>query len=328
MHKPRFRHRFTAVLGALIVVSLVAIPVSANNWWGNYHWGRTSDTFILDVGANVGPEWNDALTLATDGVIMDWSDSSVLNMSVVSGAVTDPKLRKKCPPTAGRVEVCSASLGGSYLGVAQLWTSFDKITQANHITQATVKVNDHFYNAPGGVYNNRDQRQSVLCEELGHTIGVDHAYDGTGGCVTGYGASPPPLSPSTHDYEMIVSHYGHINDGTTTVGTTPAVAAREETEIDPREWGAVLENDENGRPSVYGKDLAPGQRVTTFVVYPDEAENATVNDGTDGGVDDGTGGVDDGTVGDGGKREGGKKDSKRDGGKKDGGKHRHDKRHR
>jgi len=247
--------------------------------------------------------------------MMDWSASSVLDMSVVTGTIT-AKLRKKCPPTAGRVEVCSASLGGGYLGVAQIWSN------GEHITQATVKVNDSYYSKPP--YNNDQERQSVLCEELGHTIGVDHAYDNSGGCVIGYAASPPPLVPSTHDYEMIEGHYAHVNDGATTVGATTAVAAREETEMDSRNWGAVLEDDEHGRPSVYGKDLAPGQRVTTFVVYPDKAENVTVNDGTGGGVDDGTGGgVDDGTVGDGGKRDGGKKDSKRDGGK-----HRHDKRHR
>jgi hypothetical protein len=238
----------------------------------------------------------------------DWSDSSVLDMRmVVPSAITDLKLRKKCPPTAGRVEVCSANLGGGYLGVAQVWTSFDKITQTNHITQATVKVNDSYYSKPP--YNTFNERQSVLCEELGHTIGVDHAVDASGGCVIGYAASPPPLYPSVHDYDMIKSHYEHL-DSTTTVGTTTAVAARDETEIDPRNWGDILERDNHGRPSVYGKDLAPGQRVTTFVVYPDEAENATVNDGTGGGVDDGA-------VGDGGKRDGGKKDNKRDDGKKD-----------
>jgi hypothetical protein len=324
MHKPRFRHHFTAVLGGLIVLSLVAIPVSAANWWENYHWGRTSNQFTLLVGNNLTTvEWNRALTAATfngfDGDMTDWSDSIVLDMHVVGGAIRDPKLLKKCPPTGGQVEVCSANLGGSYLGVAQVWT-----VDGQHITQATVKVNDSYYSKPP--YNNDQERQSVLCEELGHTIGVDHAYDNSGGCVIGYAASPPPLVPSTHDYQMIESHYAITDqhkDSATTVGTTTAVAAREETEIDPREWGAILEHDEHGRPSVYGKDLAPGLRVTTFVVYPDKAENATVNDGTGGGVDDGTGGVDDGTVGGGGKRDGGKKDSKRDGGK-----HRHDKRHR
>jgi hypothetical protein len=316
MHTIRLRHRFTAGLGALIVLSLVAIPVSANNWWGNYHWGRPSTEFTLAVGANVGSDWIDPLAATTDNRtvdLKDWSDSTILDMRVVPGTITE-KNRKKCPPTAGRVEVCSGSFGGGYLGIAQIWSN------GEHLTQATVKVNDSYYSKPP--YNNFNERQSVLCEELGHTIGVDHAVDASGGCVIGYAASPPPLYPSVHDYDMIKSHYEH-SDSATTVGATTAVAAREETEVDPRNWGAVVEHDEHGRPSVYGKDLAPVLRVTTFVVYPDEAENATVNDGTGGGVNDGTGGVDDG-----GKRDGGKKDSKRDGDKKDGGKQRHDKRHR
>src|SRR5215203_5740405 len=115
MNRPRFRHRFTAVLGALIVLSLVAIPVSANNWWGNYHWGRTSNEFTLVVAANVGTDWTAPLTATTNngipGDIKDWSDSSIFDMQVVTGTIP-AKSRKKCPPTAGRVEVCSASLGG------------------------------------------------------------------------------------------------------------------------------------------------------------------------------------------------------------------------
>jgi hypothetical protein len=179
-------------------------------------------------------------------------------------------------------------------------------------------VNDFYYANPP--YNTADEMRSVLCEELGHTIGLDHPEPGTtGGCVMGYADDKPIVSPSAHDYQMIESHYAITDqhkDKTTTVGTTTAVAARDETEIDASKWGRVLKLDDRGRPSVYGKEVAPGQMVTTFVVYPDNAEAPTANDG--GGTGDG-GQNDDGQNG-GGKRDGGKKDSKRDGGKKDGGK--------
>jgi hypothetical protein len=54
-------------------------------------------------------------------------------------------------------------------------------------------------------------------------------------------------------------------------------------------------------PRTFGKI-----RVFTFVVYPDKAENATIDGG----------GRNDGDQNDGGKPDGGKKDSKRDGGKR------------
>ena len=39
---------------ALIVLSLLTIPATANHSWEDYHWARTSNPFTLDVGDNVG----------------------------------------------------------------------------------------------------------------------------------------------------------------------------------------------------------------------------------------------------------------------------------
>src|SRR5688572_20209702 len=95
----------------------------ADHSWGSYHWGRTANPFSLKLGNNVSSAWSAYLTEAAT----DWGPSRVLDLSVVPGGTTaDPK---KCRPTAGRVEVCSASYVGAWLGVAQIWISSSHIYQ-------------------------------------------------------------------------------------------------------------------------------------------------------------------------------------------------------
>ena len=51
MRTPRLQKHFTAILGALLVLSLVIIPATASHDWNSsgtayYHWARTSNPFI------------------------------------------------------------------------------------------------------------------------------------------------------------------------------------------------------------------------------------------------------------------------------------------
>src|SRR5215207_3439438 len=105
MYTSRIRQRFTAVLGALIALSLLAIPAAANHSWGGYHWARTANPFTLQVGNNLtSGEWNSALVGAiNDGAINDWSTSTVLDLTQVAGGTKG----KPCKATLGRIEVCN-----------------------------------------------------------------------------------------------------------------------------------------------------------------------------------------------------------------------------
>jgi hypothetical protein len=147
----------------LLAVAFAAVALqispSANHSWNGYHWARTANPFTVSLGNNVTSAWNPFLSIAS----ADWSQSSVLNTTIAAGG-TRPR---NCKATSGRVEVCNAGYGFTgWLGVAQIWVS------GSHITQGTVKMNDSYFNT--ATYNTPSWRQFVMCQEVGHTFGLDH----------------------------------------------------------------------------------------------------------------------------------------------------------
>ncbi|HXG40454.1 MAG TPA: hypothetical protein VNJ28_05885, partial [Candidatus Limnocylindrales bacterium] len=198
-----------AAAAALVGAALVPASVGASHSWGPYHWARTANPFTVTLGDNVSATWDSYLAEASS----DWTASSVLDTTVAPGR-TRPK---PCRPTSGRVEVCSAAYGGTgWLGVAQIWVS------SSHITQATVKVNDTYFNT--ATYNTPAWRRLVMCQEVGHTFGLDHqdeTFDNpTLGTCMDYTNDPdgPPSNehPNAHDYEQLETIYAHL-DSTTTI---------------------------------------------------------------------------------------------------------------
>ena len=155
------------VLAALTTLAFTAFAgsASANHSWGKYHWARTSNPFTIDLGNNTTSAWSSLLTAASS----DWSASSVLDTNIVSSS----KNRATCDATSGRVEVCNYDYGNTgWLGVAQIWIYLG----GSHIAQGTVKVNDYYFSGGGSsyVYNNSAEKQHVVCQEVGHTLGLDH----------------------------------------------------------------------------------------------------------------------------------------------------------
>jgi hypothetical protein len=207
------------VLLSLTVISLVsaafAPPASADHAWGGYHWGRTSNPFTISLGDNVSSAWDPYLTEAAG----DWSandQGNPLNAIVVSGATTS----RKCKPSAGRVEVCADRYGrNGWLGLAQIWVS-----SQGHITQGVTKMNDTYYNTQ--TYDTPFWRGAVMCQEIGHTFGLDH-QDESGAdfrtCMD-YADNPDEdnTHPNAHDYEQLASIYSHLDSGTTIGAATTA----------------------------------------------------------------------------------------------------------
>ncbi len=242
-----------------------ARTTSALHSWNNFHWARTSNPFALMLGDNVSGQWDSFLITASN----DWTDSSVLNTAVTAGG-TRPRT---CKATGGRVEVCNAKYGfNGWLGVATVWVSGD------HITAGTVKVNDSYfttarYDAPGW-------RALVMCQEIGHTLGLDHQDEifdnpNLGTCMdyTSVPEGPPSnLHPNAHDYEQLESIYAHL-DGTTTVGqplvagNLPPPAAGAANGAAPPEWGRLIRLSADGRLALYLLDLGGGNRVYRFVIW-------------------------------------------------------------
>ena len=197
--------RLTAIGLALVLVVFSAGSALANHSWDNYHWQRSANPVHLDLGSNLSSAYSGNLSTART----DWAKSDVLDLSIVGGAGNS-----KCGPVSGRIEVCNDRYGyrmGGYLGLAQIWASGD------HITQATVQLNDTFL-LGGGTYDSDAWRQMVTCQEVGHTFGLNHQdenfYNANLGTCMDYTTDPSTNQhPNQHDYDELDTIYSHLDGG-------------------------------------------------------------------------------------------------------------------
>ncbi len=260
-----------ALLVVAVVASLLLAPgaASANHSWGSYHWERSSNPVNLVIGDNVSSQWDARL----DAAIVDWNRSSVLNLSEAAGVGGT-----RCSPSAGRIEVCSASYGNNgWLGLASISVS------GSHITSATAKMNDTYFSTPQ--YNTTAWRQMVMCQEIGHAFGLSHQDenfdDAPMGTCMDYTNNPEPNQrPDSHDYDQLESIYAHFDGGTSGggggSGTCPPKAKKckrgrsgvtDADLIAPGDLGQLVR--EKGREAVYERDFGNGNRVVTFVIWAD-----------------------------------------------------------
>lgn len=261
-----YRKAFAVALVALFV-GVSAMSANANNWWGwsgiegeyGYHWARTANPFTLKLGDNVSSAWDGYLAKAAS----DWSLSSMLDTVIVPGT----KNPRSCKPTIGRVEVCNSAYGSNgWLGIASVWAS------GKHIVQGTVKMNDTYFAWPA--YNTPAWRNLVMCQETGHTLGLDHQDENftntpLGTCMD-Y-SNDPTLNqhPNQHDYDMLETMYAHL-DISTTVGQSVSHGAMPDIDhSDPGAWGREIRTSSDGRASLYERDLGNGNKVFTFVFWAD-----------------------------------------------------------
>lgn len=259
--------KYMIVFSVLVAVFLVASVVSATHSWNGYHWARTSNPFTLKLGDNVSSAWDSYLGTTAS----DWSVSSVLDTVTVSGK-TKPRI---CKATDGRVEVCSEKYGfNGWLGVAQIWVSGDK-----HITKGAVKVNDSYFNT--STYNTPAWKNLVMCQEVGHTLGLNHQdeiFNNTnlGTCMDYTNDPSTNQHPNQHDYDELEVIYSHL-DGINTVaslinsvgnGKPATVGQGQEIDLnDPSVWGKAVKKDARGKNSLYERNLGNNEKLFTFVIW-------------------------------------------------------------
>lgn len=251
---------FLLVPAALLVAAAsFASTASADHAWGPYHWARTANPLTLKLGDNVSGAWDAALAQAS----LDWSLSSVLDTAVVAG-VANPKI---CKPSAGRVEVCNAKYGrNGWLGIATIWAA------GEHITQGTVKLNDTYFAT--AQYNTPAWRNLVMCQEIGHTFGLDHQDENFGNTPLGtcmdYSSNPTANQhPNAHDYEMLETIYAHLDSTNTSSGSASPSNGRQVDHDDPSSWGRSIRTTSDGKGALYMKDFGNGEKVFTFVYWAD-----------------------------------------------------------
>lgn len=241
--------QFLLACGIVFVFLVFLHPVAyATHSWGGYHWARIANPFTLNAGDNLTSTWKPFLGTTAS----DWSVSTVLDISVVPG-----QAKANCRPTSGRVEVCNKTYGNNgWLGIAQIWAS------GLHITQGTVKLNDTYFNTR--TYNKPAWRNLVMCQEVGHTLGLDHQDENftnpnLNTCMDYTNNPDSNQQPNQHDYDELDLIYAHL-DSMTTVGQTIAKFAN-----DPQEWGRLVR--QNGRLAVFEQDFGGGNKRFTFVIF-------------------------------------------------------------
>jgi hypothetical protein len=206
-----------------------------------------------------------------------------LDAPVVAGS----SVKRLCSATTGMVQVCNSKYGSTgWLGVASIWAS------GNHITKATVKLNDTYYATAS--YNTPAWRAMVMCQEIGHTFGLNHQDEVFGNanldtCMD-YTSSPESNQhPNQGDYDELRCIYdpatngvvlttsthscagtGHL-DSTSTVGLSPAAApaiAAADEGADAA-WGNLVEVTNGGHGAWYLRDLGAGNVILTHVLWAD-----------------------------------------------------------
>ncbi len=262
------------LVGVLVVAFVAAAlpaPAGATHAWGSYHWGRTANPFTLTVVDSMVDTSAGLWDTHLQDAIGDWSNGSVaMELAYVVGD-TSGAARKRCTAISGKVRACNAEYGRTgWLGIASIWASGD------HITQATAKMNDTYYNT--ATYNTPAWRDFVVCQEIGHDFGLGHQDEGfdnpnLGSCMDytndpdGTKAEPDQLSnrdPDTHDYQMVDTIHSLHGDTSNTFATaTTRTVGQSGVEI-PDPVGP-----EQGGVSVFVTDLGGGNRVIQVVIWAD-----------------------------------------------------------
>lgn len=244
----------------LLLAPLVPAAAQEDGAFGKVHWETKRVPFDLKVGENLNRDWPGFL----DDAIDKWSQSSVVDMRVVAGE-TNPD---QCRPTPGQVEVCNADYGDTgWLGLTRVYYT------GNHLDEATVQLNDYFFNARNGEYNTNKAREHTVCHELGHALGLPHPKDQSRSCVNDdLDLLERTLDPSNEDVKNLRKLYDHDH------GKKKKKKRNQDTEdtrraddIDPV---AIpnLEVGDAGGGTVTETRLPDGRTVRTFVTWVDEGE--------------------------------------------------------
>ncbi len=269
------RRRSMVFAAGLVALGVLVNVASATHSWGGYHWARTTPQFTLKLGNNLSTaSWQTHLSNASS----DWNSptsfgatSTPLITAIVAG-----QSNKRCSMVAGTTQVCNSTYGNNgWLGLASI-----NITGGVHITQGSAKMNDTYFNT--STYNNVNEKQHVMCQEIAHTFGLDHqSTDGTSqnSCMdyfsnTGVNAtSTLSTQPNAHDFGELNLIYAHTNDTITTVAATTSKlpAAEVAATDDHNSWGMLVSQSNNGRRSTYEAYNQDGSKTATHVYWTLEA---------------------------------------------------------
>lgn len=194
----KMKMKSKAILSSLVAAALlVSGTASANHSWNGYHWSRTTSSFTVKVTNSLTSDWSGVMNNA----VGKWGSSGVLQFNVV-GTGTN---RSRCPMSLGKVNICNYTYGNNgWLGLASI-----NLDSSGHINQGSVKVNDSYKSSFDAAEKNH-----VMCQEMGHTIGLGHtSEDGsTQNTCMDYSNSSTSQWPNSHDNAELRIIYQHLDN--------------------------------------------------------------------------------------------------------------------
>lgn len=231
-------HAITAIGVIAATFAVLASPAAAlTQSWNGYHWARTGPLEI-SLGNNLTSDWSSLLAPTA----AKWSAANNIDFVVAPGKTTPAT----CGGVYGGVQVCNSNYGANgWLGYAYVWLS------GGFIVQATVKLNDYYFSLPR--YNTAAWRQQIICQEIGHTLGLAHTNTvktdlNTGSCMDytndptgtagGVNGTLANLDPNSVDFAALDGIYANL-DTTQLASTRPTMRAGEAFSVDGREYDSL-----------------------------------------------------------------------------------------
>ena len=251
------KRRLGIVAAVAAPLALIATPLMANHSWSTYHWLRTGGELTVPVYKNVNASWDSYVNVA----VADWNKSTVINSPLFVGNISP----KTCKGVAGTIQVCNASYGRTgWLGIASISLS------GGHISQGTTKLNDTYFST--AQYNTPSWKALVTCQEIGHDYGLGHQdedfnTDLTNSCMDYTSLPAGNEHPDAHDYEQLLTIYNHTESAMTAGGGRGNSGIDVEPGDTPAAWGRAIHFDRQGRPDVFERIDAPGQKTITHVFW-------------------------------------------------------------
>ena len=186
-----FRLPRTVLFGALAIGVLLfgATVASADHAWSNYHFPsyNLSPTVVDDTSSSL---------YFVEDAVLEWSALSTdINPTLTTASKGDITVKEAFSPF--------------WLGLARIFIDGD------HITKAEVKLNTRLLSN-----YSLAAADHVLCQELGHVLGLGHNPTGAAGgtpddsCMNGADLGAYP-SPNGHDEDQLNLIYDGHSDGAT-----------------------------------------------------------------------------------------------------------------
>ena len=250
-----------------------------------YHWFAGDGKVARAVGDNLTGVWRDENLL--NGAIAQWNGSPVVDLKKSNG-------RSSCKQDTigihGRIEVCNRNYGGtlpeSALGIGRI------VWKGEHIHQGVVLLDDFYFQTKGSVYNTPAWRKMVICQELGHTLGLtatgflkndplthrdttsgnknlgtclDYTNHPEGGSISP--DEPGNLQPDKEDFRQLDAIYDHKDDINNIFNRQSPFDDRFlKVKPSPNNMGRLILSSPDGRVKIYEKDYGQGRKITTHVL--------------------------------------------------------------